>query len=61
MCIKMMVKDQKLSPLLFSYMRGVPILGSRKLTYLHGGKRKYSVISTDFGHKNSDGNGNIIF
>ena len=27
---------------------------SREFTYFHGGKRKYSVISTDFGHKNSD-------
>ena len=35
--------------------------GSRKLTYFYGGKRKYSVISTAFGHKNSDGNGNVIF
>ena len=40
---------------------GFLFCGSRKLTYFHGGKRKYSVISTDFGHKNSDGNGNIIF
>ena len=31
------------------------------LTYFHGGKRKHSIISTDFGHKNSDGDGNIIF
>ena len=40
---------------------GFLFCGSRKLTYFHGGKRKYNVISTDFGHKNSDGNGNIIF
>ena len=39
---------------------GVLFCGSRKLTYFHGGKRKYRVISTDFGHKNSDGNGNNI-
>ena len=40
---------------------GVLFCGSQKSTYFHGGNRKYSVISTDFGHKNSDGNGNIIF
>ena len=40
---------------------GVLFCGSRKLTYFHGGKRNYSVTSTDFGHKNSDGIWNIIF
>ena len=44
-----------------SVQGGFLFCGSRKLTYLPGGNRKYSVISTDFGHKNSDGNGNIIF
>ena len=44
-----------------SSMGGFLFCGSRKLTYFHSGKRKYCVISTDFGHKNSDGNGNIIF
>ena len=34
---------------------------SRKLTYFHCGKRKYSVSRKDFRHKNSDGNGNTIF
>ena len=40
-----------------AHVQGVFILcGSRKLTYFHGGKRKYSVILTDFGHKNGKGN-----
>ena len=44
-----------------SHKGGVLFCGSRKWTYFHGGIRKFSVISTDLGHKNSDGNGNIIF
>ena len=40
---------------------GFLFCGNRKLTNFHGGKRKYSVMSTDFGHKNNDVNGNIIF
>ena len=32
-------------------MGGVLFYESRKLTYFHGGKRKYSVLSTDFGKK----------
>ena len=41
--------------------RGGSILRKSEINYFHGGKRKYSVISTDFGQKNRDGNGNIIF
>ena len=34
---------------------GFLFCGSRKLTYFHSGKRKYSVHFTAFGHENSDG------
>ena len=44
-----------------SHYRGFLFCGSWKLANFRGGKRKYSVIYTDFGHKLSDGNGNIIF
>ena len=46
---------------LIYFLRGLVLFcESRILTYFHGGIRKFSVISTDLGHKNSNGNGNII-
>ena len=39
-------------------IEGGSFCGKRILTYFHGGKRKYSVYLTDFGHKNSGVNGN---
>ena len=44
-----------------SSMGGFLFCGSRKLTYFHSGKRKYSVYFNGFWTKNSDGNRNIIF
>ena len=40
--------------------RGVPILRKSEIDLFSWRKTEIYVILTDFGHKNSDGNGNII-